>query len=107
MLAPFFDMMLTDDVQARFTAREALEFIRQVDESLTDEQRRASTAHAYINWRSIGHRWEGLPDSFVKQWSRYRRVKLGWMAQLLRWICSYAYGYHIIRWLRRTLRLKM
>jgi hypothetical protein len=105
MLAPLFDMMLTDDVQARFTAREALEFLKQIDESLTDEQRRASTPRVYTDWEAIGLRWEGLPVEFVKRWSGYRRVKVGWLVRLLRWVCSYKYGYYVISWLRRTLKI--
>jgi hypothetical protein len=104
MLAPLFDMMLTDKVQARFTAREALEFLKQIDHSLTDEQRLASTPRVRSNWNAVGRRWEGLPVEFVKQWSRYRRVKVGWMVRLLRWICSYEHGYCVISWLRRTLK---
>jgi hypothetical protein len=105
MLAPLFDMMLTDDVRARFTAREALEFLKHIDGSLADEQRRASTPHVYTDWEAIGRRWEGLPVDFVKQWSKYRRVKVGWTIRLLRWICSYKHGYCIISWLRRTLKI--
>ena len=72
-----FGMMLTDDVKARFTAREALECIEEIDKSLTTDQRCAPTAYQNAKWKDIGLRREGLPADFVQQWSRYRHIEVG------------------------------
>jgi hypothetical protein len=78
MLAPLFDMMLTDEVQACFTTHKVLKFLKQVDQSLIDEQCHASIPHVYTDWKAIRHQWDGLPINFVKEWSKYRCVKVGW-----------------------------
>jgi hypothetical protein len=67
MLAALLDRMTTEDINARFSAREALDFIHSINESLTDDQRKSPPLRQseYSRWYMIGHRWVGLPDHFV------------------------------------------
>jgi hypothetical protein len=107
LLAPLLDKMTTEDIQARFSAREALNFTLLINESLTDDQRKSRPLPRDPEagtWRTIGHRWVGLPDHFVKQWSGYAAFRPSLFVQFIRWMCDYDFVFRVIRWLRRTIR---
>jgi hypothetical protein len=108
MLAPLLDKMTTEDIQARFSAREALNFTLLINESLTDDQRKSRPLPRDPEagtWRTIGHRWVGLPDYFVKQWSpSYAAVQPNLFVRFIRWMCDYDFAFRVIRWIRRTIR---
>jgi hypothetical protein len=107
MLAPLFDKMTTENIKARFSARGALEFMQSINESLTDDQRKNRPLYEDPEagkWMTIGHRWVGLPDHFVKQWSGYAAVQPSLFVRFIRWICSYDSVFKIVRWIRMTIR---
>ena len=99
MLAPLFDKMTTDDVASRFTAREALEFLQEIDSKLTDKQRDGRSRPKGGVKLEIGERWKTLPVSFVQEWSKFARRPPSPIVKFLRWICTYDYGYKCISWI--------
>ena len=106
MLAPFFDKMVTEDIKSRFTARRAFEFLQGIDVSLTDEQRNGTfTRLGGIQWLTVGARWKGLPDDFVKKWSSYASPQPSLITRLLRKLCQTGYGHWIVGWARQILRV--
>jgi hypothetical protein len=106
MLAPLLDRMTTEDISARFSARGALDFMQSINESLANDQRKSPPRFrdGDPKWKMFGHRWIGLPDHFVKQWSGYAAVQPSLFVRFIRWICSYDSVFKIVRWIRRTIR---
>ena len=98
--------MTAESVRSRATARQALELIENIDASLTSEQRKGVPVELNGMFRrTIGARWIGLPNQFVKDWSAHAAQQSGILVRILRKICRYRYGYLLVSWLRRTLRV--
>ena len=107
MLAPFLDGMVTPDIEARFTAAEALAFLenfrRQRDAKVLAQrpiQRPNADYVPYDHW----DRWAGLPGDFVREWSAYRIPPPSYRLRLLRMICEYVYGWHAVTFFRKLAR---
>ena len=105
MLAPLFDRMMMEDVHARFTAQEALDFLTEIDASLTKQQRRVRPVELNHDWREIGIRWKSLPEAFIQQWSAFAYRPPGRVTALLRWMCTADWSFNLISWIRRVCRL--
>ncbi|GJJ07968.1 hypothetical protein Clacol_002175 [Clathrus columnatus] len=96
-LAPLFDRLITDKLELRFTAEEALQFFDQMHAKLSPQQ---LSLDAPIDidsiipfWEPEKHdRWEGLPEEFVKEWGHFRAPKPSLYTRFLRRI-SLAYSH--------------
>lgn len=105
MIAPLFDRMMTANVKLRFTAREALEFLNNIEAQLSESQRRAKPELLSRNWRETGIRWKGLPEDFAKQWASYMNRPPSLWTRFLHWVCMYGWAYRIVSGFRRLVRL--
>ncbi|KAF8481432.1 kinase-like domain-containing protein [Gautieria morchelliformis] len=106
MFAPLMDRMTTRDLSRRLTASQALDFLESFASELTQEQLQLPA----LPWNPRNphyedyDRWEGLPDKFMKDWGHFREPKPSFQIILVRQICDYAWGYKLVRWLRRIHR---
>jgi hypothetical protein len=65
--------MITRNIKARFTAAEALEFLKKIHNQLDAKVLARQPTESSIALRnSSWDRWAVLPKDFVKQWSAYR-----------------------------------
>lgn len=104
MLAPLLDKMVTRDVESRFTAEDALSFLRDRRAEMDDIQlmrepeefRNEMLSNDYETY----DRWEGLPPDFVLRWSHFREPKLPYWTKALRWLCSFPWIENAVRFLR-------
>ncbi|GJJ07962.1 hypothetical protein Clacol_002169 [Clathrus columnatus] len=109
-LAPFLDRLITDRLELRLTAKEALEFFEEMHAKLTPEQLAVEapvyTLHGYPPWQPEKYdRWEGLPDEFIAEWGHFRAPKPSFGTKLLRWFCRRLWGERIVINIRRFVRL--
>ncbi|KAI0056381.1 hypothetical protein BV25DRAFT_1578720 [Artomyces pyxidatus] len=97
LMAPFLDRMVTIDIQQRFTAAKALDFLHHV--------LRASLAYDQLSCRPavwlIGSceddRWSDLPHEFVEQWATYCAPRHTATAVFLHGICKTQAGWQLVR----------
>jgi len=109
MLAPFLDGMVTPDIEARFTAGEALTFLENFRSRLGAEmlaQRPIQRPNANLVPFGDWDRWAGLPDDFVRQWSAYRIPPPSYHLRLLRMVCRYVYGWHAVTFRKLARRIR-
>ncbi|KAF7327716.1 hypothetical protein MKEN_00351100 [Mycena kentingensis (nom. inval.)] len=94
LLAPFLDKMITRNVASRFTAQSALDFLRFIQQTLTEEELKEPCPHpGYKEQDSYMYdRWSALPRHFVQEWQHMREpapsklVRLGWrLAEMSSW----------------------
>ncbi|KIK01270.1 hypothetical protein K443DRAFT_98951 [Laccaria amethystina LaAM-08-1] len=105
VLAPLIDGMITRNIKARFTAAEALEFLKKIHNQLdakvlARQPTKSSTALRNSSW----DRWAVLPKDFVKQWSAYRGPPPTYYSRLLQKICDHEFGWRTVSMLRRVAR---
>ena len=72
MLAPLMDGMITSNIEARFTAAEALSFLDSFRMQLDAEVLARQPVECSNSLWSAWDRWAGLPKDFVDRWSAYR-----------------------------------
>ncbi|GJJ07973.1 hypothetical protein Clacol_002180 [Clathrus columnatus] len=106
VLAPFLDRLITDRLELRFTAKEALQFFEKMHATLTPEQLSLEapiyTLPGYPHWEPEKYnRWEGLPDEFVQEWARFRAPIPSFHTKLLRRICRTNLGGALVVYIRR------
>lgn len=104
MLAPLIDGMVTRNINARFTAAEALAFL----ESFRAHLDAHVLSHQPIkpqneDWGKFD-RWAGLPAEFVDRWSVYRDPPVTFSFRLLHKICGYEFGWRAITAFRKVAR---
>jgi len=109
MLAPLLDRMITRDIRFRFTASEAVEFLKNLYSSLSPEDMQASPlqlplSESHITYENFD-RWRSLPENFVKDWAHYREHRPSRWIRFVRRICRSPGGYIAVQWMRRGLRL--
>ncbi|KAH8092586.1 kinase-like domain-containing protein [Cristinia sonorae] len=88
ILAPLLDWMTTRDISHRCTAEEALAFFeRLVAEHPVSHERILSEHYDRIGeGHETCNRWKGLPEDFVKKWSKYRKPPVPRGVLMLRWL---------------------
>ena len=106
MFAPLLDQMTTRDLNRRFTASQALQFLENFASELTQEQLQSPPPPwigMIIPYESFD-RWKGLPDKFIKDWGHFRELKPSFQIRLLRQLCDHPWGYKFVQWVRRISR---
>ncbi|GJJ07951.1 hypothetical protein Clacol_002158 [Clathrus columnatus] len=108
-LAPFLDRLITDRLELRLTAKEALAFFEEMHAKLTPEQLAVKapiyTLHGYPPWQPDKYdRWKGLPDEFIAEWGHFKAPKPSLGTKLLRWFCHRLWGERIVINIRRFVR---
>jgi hypothetical protein len=105
MLAPFLDKMVTHEVSQRFTAPQALEFLRELCSTLSPAELQIGL-RGRLSWiYEPGYdKWSGLPPNFVKEWASFRIPELPLLTKVLRWICCFDLGRGVVRLARRVWR---
>jgi hypothetical protein len=84
LLAPLLDRMATNDISNRFTASEALAFIRFIRRNL-DSKQLGVKLHPQREWNRRGdsNPWESLPDGFRDEFrTRWTIDGEGWLEYL-------------------------
>ncbi|KAF9011294.1 kinase-like domain-containing protein [Cyathus striatus] len=108
MLAPLIDKMVTRNIQNRFTASQALQFLEDMRAELTEEQLSASSndTRIYIEDYEDYDRWAGLPADFVEKWVDYREPPLPLSTRFLRVVCaSHPWLQTSMAWTRKSFHL--
>ncbi|KAF9003012.1 hypothetical protein BDQ17DRAFT_1280113 [Cyathus striatus] len=106
MLAPLIDKMLARNIRNRFTASEALQFFEEMRTGLTEEQLMTDISYIprrYGVYYESYDRWAGLPEEFVKGWSKYREPPLPRSTVILRSICEISCMYSLVAGIRRLM----
>ncbi|KAI0355652.1 hypothetical protein OH77DRAFT_1424594 [Trametes cingulata] len=106
-MAPFLARMTTHVVEERFTAVEALTFFKQhlghlPDEVLVSE---VTLERSLIPLEHPDKYWCLLRPEQQEAWSQYRVPPMTWPNKLMLRLASLPYGWHVMRAVRRTLRL--
>lgn len=82
MLAPFLDRMIARDVNKRFTAAEALEFLNNIIQTSTEAQLSITQEpDSFVGHYEVYNRWNSLPIDFQEKWAAYREpvgIPLSW-----------------------------
>ena len=99
MLAPFFDRMLTHDLNNRFTAEGALEFFQNEYSKLTAQQLNSRAYPSYK--RDLGFNcWDHIPPDLAKKWACHRTPPVPLSYIILRWLRKKRYMGHVLPWTR-------
>lgn len=105
LLAPLFARMVTPNISKRFTASQAHAFAQSIlptVSSLGPIEREAKSQPVY-------HRmdlWEGLPPSFVSQWSSHHDNFFSWTMRLQNWLVDKeAMGWYLMYYSRLTMHV--
>ena len=103
LVAPLLERMITDDIERRFTAVEALQFCDDIKSRATEEDLTKSIP-PHINDRPLQVPWNSLPSNFVAQWSLWRNPPPTYRTRLLRWIDEFEWGHTWIQLVRKVVR---
>ena len=103
LVAPLLEHMITDDVERRFTAFEALQFCDDIKSRATEEDL-TKTTPPYLHDRPLQVPWSSLPPNFVAQWSLWRNPPPTYLKRLLRWADAFDWGHLIIQSFRQAFR---
>ncbi|KAF9560146.1 hypothetical protein CPC08DRAFT_665819 [Agrocybe pediades] len=96
ILAPFLDMLTTRKLRKRFTASEALRFLDDFYDTLSEEELKRPvpeteyTASVYYEY----DRWKSVPEHLAKKWAIYREPPLSVKTKLLRRLFQYEWVYY-------------
>ena len=97
--------MVTANIQQRFTATQALEFLRtDVRSNLRPDLLYERVSQGFLRGAIEDDRWEGLSPEFVVKWMSYRAPKPTYLVLFLRRICVFHWAWCIVRFLRRCAR---
>ncbi|KAF9003278.1 kinase-like domain-containing protein [Cyathus striatus] len=107
MLAPLLDKMVTRNIQDRFTACQALQFLEEMRAELTEQQLAAPIDMTVHNENyEVYDRWMGLSAEFTARWTEYREPPMPRSTKILRAVCSYhPWLHHSIAWIRKRLHV--
>ncbi|KAI9067538.1 hypothetical protein FKP32DRAFT_1563508 [Trametes sanguinea] len=108
LLALLFAKMATLSAHERFSAAEALEFLREIEKDLTSGILNSSVTLTMQQDHDLSDHpdiyWSQLSPELQRQWSSYRPPSLSRIDRLLRWICETATGWKFVMFVRRCLR---
>ncbi|CDO75412.1 hypothetical protein BN946_scf184855.g15 [Trametes cinnabarina] len=106
LLAPLFAKMTTSRIDERFSAAEALEFLREVEQDLMPDLLDSGVA-LKVDYDPVDHPdlyWSRLSPELQRQWNSHRPPPLSWANRLLRRLCTTTPGYKTVMFIRRCLR---
>lgn len=108
MLAPLLDRMLARDPDARFTAAEALAFLDEFHDGYRADGginvlQKWPLDRDHVDREVVVERWTGLPEEFVREWSRFREPPMSRTGRLLQAACEYDFISKLVRCARRVL----
>ncbi|PPQ88398.1 hypothetical protein CVT25_011277 [Psilocybe cyanescens] len=105
MFAPFLDRLTTRNLAFRFTASEALVFLREMLSQLSaadlDREIGPDDLKIYIPYDKY-NRWEHVTPEFARKWAHYKEPPTPWTTTLLRRVCGTCWGCHTVPWIRRS-----
>lgn len=107
LLAPLIDGMTTRTIRKRFTANQALEFLKANLDTLTDDKLEKAfyKPGQYVLYYLYDGRWDQVPDDLAQRWDKYKEPPLPRTAKFMRWICEIEKVASFIRIMRRVGRL--
>ncbi|KAI0645524.1 hypothetical protein C8Q79DRAFT_911014 [Trametes meyenii] len=107
MLAPLFDMMTTHNLDRRFTAEEALEFLDYVWSQLSKDTRNAPLS-LEVDFGCQTHPemyWDLTPPRFDEQWRHYKAPPRSVIVQFLTRFLQIPYVWRLVLFTRDTLNM--
>ncbi|KAI9068259.1 hypothetical protein FKP32DRAFT_1642656 [Trametes sanguinea] len=105
-LAILFARMTRSVVDERFSAAEALEFFREVEQSLTPEILDTGVT-LKLDYGPVDNPdmyWLRLSPEHQQQWVSHRPLPISWISRLLRRICGTDTGWRLVTFVRRCVR---
>ena len=100
--APLLEYMITDNVEHRFTAAQALRFFEHNRSTLSAEELSKETPSDTPYPRTTVP-WESLPLPFVAKWSFCRDPPTAIWTRVLRWVNATHLGHTIIQFIRKVI----
>jgi hypothetical protein len=105
MLAPLMDRMTTMDLDRRFTASQALQFLEEFTSNMTEEELLISPPpRSELVLYDEFDRWSGLPERFLMEWAHFREPKPPRSIRLIRCICTSDWGLSLVQLVRKAFR---
>ena len=104
-IAALFNKMTTRVVEERFTAREALAFLRENTAHLTKDDLCAPIdlqRSLDAEWDPAVY-WAKLSPDQQASWASFQMPGLSWKERILDVVCSTDFGWRILRFIRRLL----
>ncbi|OSD06695.1 hypothetical protein PYCCODRAFT_1382512 [Trametes coccinea BRFM310] len=107
-LALLFAKMATLSAHERFSAAEALQFLREIEKGLTSDTLNSSVTVQEQRVYDLSDYpdlyWSQLDPELQRQWRSYRPPALSRVDRLLRRVCETATGWKFVMFVRRCLR---
>lgn len=106
LIVPLVDKMITMNLKERFTAQEALEFVKKHilggSTEILDRPLERKRTMKTIFWDPDQHdKWANLPAEFVAKWGMFKAPKAKYHDLVLRRICARVRGgYEVIKFFR-------
>ena len=105
-LAFLFDRMTTHVLSDRLSASSALAYFEQVVKGLPD-QVLGKEARLEVSWdlENTDRYWSLLPPELASAWAEYRTPPIPFRTKVLSFISRYDFGYTVLCYVRRRLRI--
>ena len=100
--APLLECMITDNVEHRFTADEALRFFED-NRSMMSAEELAKEPPCDNPYPLTIVPWESLPLTFAEKWSFCRNPPTAFWTRVLRWVNATSTGHGIIQSVRKVI----
>ncbi|KAI0630175.1 hypothetical protein C8Q77DRAFT_1136785 [Trametes polyzona] len=105
LLAPLFDKMTTWNVEERFTASEAADFIEHAYSDLAQDVLDTTVDLESQHYGGSDDYWSRIPQDVASHWAQYRTPQPPWTRSLLTKVAESEMGWRLLRFIRRTLRV--